>query len=290
VLMRVANFYSANREIKQALRLCAAVLGSTDADDAMVFDSYNAHQIPASDVLPYGMPQGSRAPQAYLRYLISLGDFTNADVTWRWLVSHLESNDRTAIEYVNFLFEQQRYESGAEAWASYVSPSGDGYLQSNWIYNGGFERQLSESALDWNIQKLPNVTVGVMTTIVHSGKHSLQITFDGTNNVTYNHVNETVFVRDGDYKFEAFIRCRDITPDQGVGFHIYDPETPIRVDVKTRQLVGNQDWTKIEQIISVPPGTRLLRIEVMRQPTWKLFDNATTGTAWIDDVKLQRFD
>jgi putative inorganic carbon (hco3(-)) transporter len=290
VLMRVATFYYVSGETKQALRLGAAVLGSTDADDAIVFDSYNAHQVQASDVLRYGMPQGSRATQAYLRYLISLPDLNNADVTWRWLVSHRAGDESIAIEYANFLFGQQQYEAAAQSWASHLGSHRSGYLESNWIYNGTFEAEPSSSPFDWHVDKLPRVDVSQDRIVFHRGRQSLRIEFDGKENLTYNHVSETAFVRPGDYRFEAFVRCANVTRDQGVGFHIFDPETPVRVDLKTPQLVGTQDWTKLEANVSVPSGTRILQIQVMREPTWKLFDNATTGTVWIDDVKLSKID
>jgi O-antigen ligase len=290
VLMRVANFYYNVGETRRGLQRSARILASADPGDPNVFDSFNANRVPVIDVLEYGMPSDARAPQAYLRYLMSLGDLANTATVWNWLVSHYETDERTATEYANFLFGQQQYAFAANAWASYLGPHRNGYLQSDWIYDGGFEGDRSTSSLDWQIEKLPHVEMATDATVVHSGHRSLRIAFDGKENVSFNHVSQTVFVQPGHYKFQAYVRCEGITADQGVGFQIFDPENPASIDLKTPQLVGNHGWTEIEEKVSIRPGTRLLRIQLIRQPSWKLFDNNTTGTLWIDDVQLLKIN
>ena len=56
----------------------------------------------------------------------------------------------------------------------------------------------------------------------------------------------------------------DISTDQGVGFHIYDPEMPARLDLQTEHLLGSNAWKKIEQTVRVPRGTRLVSVVVTR--------------------------
>jgi hypothetical protein len=53
-----------------------------------------------------------------------------------------------------------------------------------------------------------------------------------------------------------------------------------------KQFIGTNPWSEVSHEIVVPPETRLLRIEVIRQLSMK-FDNKVSGTAWIDDVKLE---
>jgi hypothetical protein len=53
----------------------------------------------------------------------------------------------------------------------------------------------------------------------------------------------------------------------------------------TERLTGTHDWTKLEQVFVVSPQTKLIRIVVVRQPSWK-FDNKISGSFWIDTVKL----
>ena len=45
-------------------------------------------------------------------------------------------------------------------------------------------------------------------------------------------------------------------------------------------------WSPVEQDLAVPPQTKLLRVQVIRQPSMK-FDNKVGGTAWVDELKLE---
>src|SRR2546427_13044195 len=94
-------------------------------------------------------------------------------------------------------------------------------------------------------------------------------------------------VKPGSYLFRAQVRTEGITTDQGVGFRISDAESSARLDIKTENLVGTSDWKKVEARFLVPPQTRLIRLQVIRQPSWK-FDNKISGTTWIDEASLVR--
>jgi hypothetical protein len=111
------------------------------------------------------------------------------------------------------------------------------------------------------------------------------VRFAGKENVSYSHVTQTIFVRPGFYRFQAFVRAEDITTDQGLGFQLFDAEDSRRLDVRTEQITGSTDWKMVEQIVRVPPETRLLLLRIVRPPSLK-FDSHIAGTAWIDDVSL----
>jgi hypothetical protein len=113
----------------------------------------------------------------------------------------------------------------------------------------------------------------------------LRIQFDGKQNLDYSDVGQTAFVKPGRYRFEAYIRTQGITTDKGVGIHIYDRNAHGRLDVRTEELAGTHDWTKVERVLVVPGDISLLAIEVSRQHSMK-FDNQINGTVWIDSVRL----
>jgi hypothetical protein len=91
----------------------------------------------------------------------------------------------------------------------------------------------------------------------------------------------------GTYRFHAFIRTEALTTDQGIRFRISDTEVPARLDEVFGQFTGSNPWASVDHDLVVAPKTRLLRIEVIRQPSLK-FDNKIGGLAWIDDLKLER--
>ena len=289
ILMRVSDSYFRLHQIEQALEQRAHVLRDTGTYDELIFDSYRTMKIPASVVLAHGLPEDPRAGRAYLRYLMGLDESRDAAEAWKWNVGHGYGDEGLANDYLGFLVQQQEYVAAAQAWARYLGPRHDGYLESNWIFNGEFENEFSGSPFDWRIDELEDVEVSRDVQTVHSGAHSLRIRFEGKENVNYSHVSQTAFVKPGRYYFEAYVRTEQLTTDEGIGFHIFDPATSSRLDVRTARLTGTNDWRKIEQIFDVPPQTRLIQIQVVRQPSLK-FDNDISGTVWIDTVKLTPSD
>ncbi len=284
VLMQAADFYYATHQTRTAITQMTRVLADTDAYDDFVFDWYTAKKLPVSEVLADGLPPGGRAASAYLRYLLAT-DGKGMEETWTWIAERGLADSRLAREYVNYLYGKREYQAAAYAWASYLGPHRDGYLESNWVFNGGFESGLSDSAFDWRIHARDGVEAAEDTHVAQTGARSLRIHFDGKENFDYNDVGQTAFVKPGRYLFEAYLRIEGITTDKGVGLHLYDAESGSRLDIRLEELTGTHDWTKIERVVVVPRETRLLKIEVSRQHSMK-FDNQIAGTVWIDSVKL----
>jgi hypothetical protein len=89
------------------------------------------------------------------------------------------------------------------------------------------------------------------------------------------------------YRFVAYVRTDHLTTDQGLSFHVFDPASGRRLDVRTEQVNGTNDWTKLEQSFCVGRQTKLIEVQVVRLASWK-FDNKISGTAWIDSVSLTK--
>ena len=83
------------------------------------------------------------------------------------------------------------------------------------------------------------------------------------------------------------MRSIDLTTDEGLRFHIFDPESGARLDAYTEQLTGTNDWTPLEKTFKVPPSSNLIVVQLCRTPSWK-FDNKIAGEAWVDRVSLTR--
>lgn len=296
VLMRAADFYYGAREDLRALAQLSHILAKTDSYDGMIFDWYSARNLPVDGILSHGLAPDRRSAQSYLHYWIINTNIANAKENipnvikvWDWTAAHGYADDRLARGYLDFLVSNHRYETAALSWASYLANRRDGYLQSTWIYNGGFESEPGGSALDWRIDNRPDVEVARDAGVAHTGGHSLRIRFAGKENLNYSQIAQTAFVRPGVYCFEAYLRTHEITTDQGVGFHIFDPEASSRLDVKTERVLGTNDWKRVQQTVSVPPQTRVIEIQVVRSPSLR-FDSDISGTVWIDNVRLCRLD
>ncbi|HLX43907.1 MAG TPA: O-antigen ligase family protein [Bryobacteraceae bacterium] len=286
ILMRAARFYNGTHDTSDALRQTSRILERTDAYDDSIFAWYAQNRIPLENILGQGLPDG-RSAKAYLRslYTSPVERTRETDQVWKWAVPRGYVDPRLAHDYVSFLFTAHRYEAAARSWALYLGDQRGGYLESDWLYNGDFEKEPSGSSLDWRIETRPGVAVAWDANVAHTGKHSLRIRFDGKENIAFNQIGEMAFVTPSRYRFEAYIRTEGITSDQGVGFHLVGGSGARRLDMNTERLAGTNDWKKIERIILVPAGADLLQVQVVRQPSLK-FDNQISGTVWIDSVKL----
>jgi len=195
-----------------------------------------------------------------------------------------------AREYIDFLFNNNQYHEAAVDWALFLGDRRNGYGQSNWVYNGDFENEPSGVPLDWQIGSEADQAETVLDpNVAYTGTHSLRIRFAGKENVNYADAIEKTPVPSGTYRFTAYIRTEDITTDKGIAFRIFDPGESSRLDAKTDQFIGTTDWKRVEQIVRIPTATKLVAIEVVREPTMK-FDNKVIGTAWIDNVSLSRIE
>jgi hypothetical protein len=79
------------------------------------------------------------------------------------------------------------------------------------------------------------------------------------------------------------MRCLNAA-NRGLFFRIFDPQSAL-LDLRTPAPAGTAVWTPLELTFQVSPATRLLQIQLSREPSSK-FDNELAGTVWIDRVEL----
>jgi tetratricopeptide (TPR) repeat protein len=285
-LLRVADFYFQIGANEEALPVTARILALIPDYDSVIFSDYIRSVDRVEDVLRLGLPDGGRAAKSWLRFLIQAGRLEDAQRTWDWVVGHGYADDALAGEYVEFLIRQGHPDSAASVWAQYLGARADDYDKSTYLFNGDFESDLAQSPFDWNIARTAGVEVARDCTTARSGKCSLRISFAGSQNLDFAAASELAFARPGAYRFHAFIRTEALTTDQGIRFRVSDAEAPARLDEVFGQFTGSSPWSSVDHDVVVAPETRLLRIEVVRQPSMK-FDNKVAGTAWIDELKLE---
>jgi tetratricopeptide (TPR) repeat protein len=286
LLLRVADFYFQIEENQEALQVSARILALIPDYDSVIFSEYIRSVDRTEDVLRFGLPEGGRAAQSWLQFLIQAGRLDDAQRTWDWVVAHGYADNALAGEYVGFLIRQGHPDSAASAWAQHMGARAHEYDKSTYLFNGDFESDPAQSPFDWNVARAEGVEVDRDCTTAWSGKCSLRIRFAGTQNLGFAAASQLAFVWPGAYRFHAFVRTDALTTDQGVRFRISDAEAPARLDEVFGEFTGSSPWSSVDHDLVVAPETRLLRIEVVRQRSMK-FDNKIDGTAWIDQLKLE---
>jgi hypothetical protein len=198
-------------------------------------------------------------------------------------------DDRLANEYIDFLVRDGHAETAATVWAQYAAARSRGYPESNRAFNGDFESDPTGSRFDWRINGTAGATIDFDRDVRYSGERSLRIRFDGTMNPGAIGVEQTVFLKAGRYRFDAYIRTQEISTDQGVAFRLASDASSQQLDVTTEQLRGSHDWTRVERAFEVPSGAGLVRVSLVRTPSLK-FDNLVRGTVWVDQVSITPAD
>jgi hypothetical protein len=286
LLLRAANFYFQIGENNKALPITARILTLIPDYDSIIFSEYTRLVDHTENVLLYGLPQDRRAVKSWLQYLMQAGRLDDAQRTWDWVARRGYADDSAAGEYAGFLVQQGHPDSAVSAWAQHLGPRAGDYRKSTCLFNGSFEFEPNPSPFDWNLGHAQGVEVTRDCTTAWSGNCSLRISFAGTRNLDFAAASQLAFVRSGPHRFHASIRTEGLTTDQGIRFRICDAELPARLDVIFGQFTGTTPWSPVEQDLAVPPQTKLLRVQVIRQPSMK-FDNKVSGTAWIDELRLE---
>jgi hypothetical protein len=154
------------------------------------------------------------------------------------------------------------------------------------IWDGGLEGTLLNGGLAWRYQPIDGAQMDLDEETVHSGRRSLRVSFDGSQNVDFANLWQYVVVQPNTrYRFGAYLRTQDLTTDSGIRFEISDANQPRNLDVLSPGALGTQAWALDETTFTTAPTARVLRIALRRTPSTMLA-NKIRGVAWVDDVSL----
>jgi tetratricopeptide (TPR) repeat protein len=236
------------------------------------------------------LPDTAEGDWVALNFLTQSGETTAALAVWNHLAPKKPAIQRAALlSFLDLLIAQDRFEEAQAAWRQALAlqrgpskPSSDDPL----VYDGGFESELSGGGFGWRQADVSGAAFDFDTDEKHSGARSARLTFDGTQNLSYQHLTQEVLVQPRTrYRFRCFLRTDQISTDSGVRFEIRDPRRPQDLDVFTANETGTQSWTLEEAAFVTGLQTRLVQIVLRRMPSTHL-DNKLSGTVWVDDVDL----
>jgi tetratricopeptide (TPR) repeat protein len=228
---------------------------------------------------------------AYLDYLTGTRRLDAAQKVWERLVASPNAFDLdAAFRYFDALLDAQRVDGMWTVWTDLArhDPAkihwGPG--KGNLIQNGGFELPILNGGFSWRIVPINGATIAVDGTTAHTDKHSLEIKFEGKQNLEFGNVVQYVAVEPlTSYRFDAYVRTEGITTDSGPRIAIYDPYDHAALSMQTANLLGTTGWKEQALAFRTEPETRLIVVEVYRPRSAKL-DNQIAGTVWLDDISL----
>jgi tetratricopeptide (TPR) repeat protein len=286
IWLRDANFHFQLGEPEQALDTASRVLKTVPDYDAILFGYFTQFGLKAPVILSK-IGDDRRAVRSYTQYLIDHNVPDDATVAWRHAAASAFSDERLTASYIDCLLRARRYDQAQSDWLAFLGENRDGYPEKNLVFNGGFERVPTPSVFDWRIQPADGVET-VRDPSGHDGHWALRVKFDGKSNVSFNNVSELIRIHPGAHRLRAWVRTQGITTNEGPRLEVQDAESAARLDIRTEPFLGTQDWHLVQQAFTVPSGTNLVAVRVVRQPSQK-FDNKIAGVFWLDSVELVNY-
>jgi len=159
---------------------------------------------------------------------------------------------------------------------------------SSVLWDPSFESGMGGYSFSWHFQQpiIQGVSIGLDRSEKLSGNQSLRLSFDGKHNPDLEAACTTGIVQPGTtYNFSGWIKTRNITTENGVGFRVRSTDDGSAPVLNTREFHGTNTWTSADEIWTAGPHTHRVQVCVVRDPS----DNPgvrISGTAWVDDVNL----
>ena len=283
ISIRAANFFMQTGHTGEAMRLMAGVLGRTAEYDSVIFGYYRRLGLTTRDVLRDGIPNNRRAVQAYFLSGLLTSDGQQLRNVWNWAASRGFADDGLAKAYLDYLIRTAP-EDAIAFWTGYLGPRSEGYGQSNFVFNAGFEADLSGALLDWKLGPPAQAQAVRDRTIVHSGSWSMRIEFHQPGTA----ISQLVVLGPGTYSLEAWIRTAETSSGTTATLRIRDLQDIGRLNVTTSLAAAPPSWALVTTTFVVESPARPFEITVEApQPA---DSSELPGTIWLDDVKLFRQD
>jgi tetratricopeptide (TPR) repeat protein len=155
------------------------------------------------------------------------------------------------------------------------------------LWDPSFESGINGYSFSWHFQPIVQfVSIGLDRSEKLSGNQSLRLSFDGKHNPDLEAACAMGIVQPGTtYHFSGWIKTKNITTENGVGFRVRSPDDGSAPVLNTREVHGTNPWTSADETWTAGLHTHRVQVCLVRDPS----DNPgvrISGTAWIDDVNL----
>ncbi|NWF75701.1 MAG: hypothetical protein HXY53_03850 [Nitrospirae bacterium] len=222
----------------------------------------------------------------YLLYLISINRINETRDLWRTM-NGLKIEDDIFIKYIDFMILNHQYEDAENIWNKYVHDRFKVSINDNTsiLWNGSFELDILNGGFDWKVSETKGVDVFLDRDIHISGRNSLGVTFDGTQNPDITIASQIVRVNPGsNYLLTGFIKTNSITTTNGLFLSVQGHDCK-GFNKNSDILTGTNFWKELNLEFNIPPECNAIIVKIRRDRSHK-FDNKISGSAWIDGISL----
>jgi len=244
----------------------------------------------ANVILDQVLPARSDIYIAVMEDLAQDRQIDNALKVWTRIVAmHPKIRLHDAFQVVMELRGTGRASEAHKIWEQAVELAGLAQLEgprNSMVWDGGFESDVIGEAYAWRFAKTSrSAQIDFDTQEEYSGKRSLRVSFDGSADVAFYDVCQTVPAEAGTaYELSGWMKSKDLTTDQGVRIELR-PGIPGLTGAITTDVRGTQPWTRFAAVWPGAKENQETQI-CLRRDASDQEDNKIRGTAWVDDVAL----
>jgi Tetratricopeptide repeat len=211
----------------------------------------------------------------------------NAFKVWMRLAAmHPKIRLQDVFALVRILRENGQTQEAHKVWEQAADLAGLGQLEgatNSVVWDGGFESDVTGQGYAWRFPTNSRVQVLFDSQEKHSGKRSLRVSFDGSSDISFYDVCQTVPVQGGTaYELSGWMETKALTTDQGVRI---DLRTAGSTGAYTADARGTQPWTRFDATWEGVKNNQEAEICLRRDPSDQE-DNKIRGTVLVDDIAL----
>jgi tetratricopeptide (TPR) repeat protein len=290
VSWRYGNFLLRQGELEPAF---AEIRRSVEADPGRAAEAFSrclSVEPDAAVILDRVLPARSAIYMAVMADLAEDRQIDNALTLWNRIVAmHPKIALHDAFQIVMELRGHGRASEAHKVWEQAVELAGLTGLEgpkNSMVWDGGFESDVTGEAYAWRFERSSrSAQIGFDSQEKYFGKRSLRVSFDGSTDVAFYDVCQTVPAEAGTaYELSAWMKSKDLTTDQGVRIELR-PGIPGQTGAITADVKGTQPWTRFAAVWPVAKENQETQI-CLRRDASDQEDNKIRGTAWVDDVAL----
>ncbi|MFC1681032.1 tetratricopeptide repeat protein [Pseudomonadota bacterium] len=208
--------------------------------------------------------------------------FELGTAAWNQFSEEARNNEQFVNNYVGWKATTGKRDEALTAWREYRGTAG-----SESIENPGFEESVA-GGLAWRIYEKDGSQAEQSKVKSFSGKQSMHIEFNGTENSSYFNVRQFVPVDSGaSYRLAFYWHGENITTRSGPFVQIVS--IPWKQIARTEDKWGSWGWESVKLEFAVPAGIEIIDLRIARYKTDDL-DRKISGDLWLDDFKLTKLN
>jgi len=290
VSWRYGNFLLRQGELEPAF---VEIRRSVEADPGRAPEAFSRClrvEPDANVILDRVLPAKSDIYMAVMGDLAQDRQIENALKVWSRIVAmHPKIALHDAFQIVMELRSAGRASEARKVWEQAVELAGLAGLEgprNSMVWDGGFESDVTGEAYAWRFERSSrSAQIGFDSQEKYSGKRSLRVSFDGSSDVAFYDVCQTVPAEAGTaYELSAWMKSKDLTTDQGLRIELR-PGIPGTNGTITADVRGSQPWARFSTVWTGAKENQETQI-CLRRDASDQEDNKIRGTAWVDDVAL----